>query len=406
MRFGSNFTEISIFAMSVGAFLGLGFSIDYALLLVQRFREELGRGRPCATPSRQPLDTAGRAVWVSGLTVVMSLAGADPGPAAGAAQRRDRRRAGDRERAASARCCCCRRCSPGSVPSVNRWPIGRAHDERAPSLFWQRVGELSMRHPVLAMLGCVCLARAAHRAVLRMRSAMPDSRSLARDSEVRRVDEALADAARFDPGGASAIPVIVETQGSPLEPGNLRALRSLRSPRSRRCPACEGVRSAGPRPRSRRAHARSAAAQDRRPSRPPRSSRRMTDDDAALLIARQPAIRWRSPRRRRSSRRSATIPHPGLDDEGRRARPRRWSTWCTRCATTAASPRCSSRVSNFVILLGAFRSVVVPAEGRADERALARRELRPAGLGVPGRPFRGRARLRAAPTASTRRSRW
>ena len=35
---------VSIFALNVCAFLGLGLSIDYALLLVQRFREELGAG--------------------------------------------------------------------------------------------------------------------------------------------------------------------------------------------------------------------------------------------------------------------------------------------------------------------------------------------------------------------------
>ena len=44
VRLGSNFTEIAIFALNVAAFLGLGLSIDYSLLMVQRFREELARG--------------------------------------------------------------------------------------------------------------------------------------------------------------------------------------------------------------------------------------------------------------------------------------------------------------------------------------------------------------------------
>ena len=66
--------------MSVGAFLGLGISIDYALLLVQRFREELERGRPVPEAVAATYDTAGRAVWISGLTVGLSLAALIPVP--------------------------------------------------------------------------------------------------------------------------------------------------------------------------------------------------------------------------------------------------------------------------------------------------------------------------------------
>ena len=74
MRLGAHVTEIAIFALNVGAFLGLGLSIDYSLLLVQRFREELGRGLPVRDAVANTLDTAGRAVWVSGLAVIVSLA--------------------------------------------------------------------------------------------------------------------------------------------------------------------------------------------------------------------------------------------------------------------------------------------------------------------------------------------
>ena len=55
--------------MSVGAFLGLGLSIDYSLLLVQRFREELARHAAVADAVAATLDTAGRAVWVSAIVI-------------------------------------------------------------------------------------------------------------------------------------------------------------------------------------------------------------------------------------------------------------------------------------------------------------------------------------------------
>ena len=90
---GSNFVEIAIFALNVCAFLGLGLSIDYALLMVQRFREELGAGRPVRDAVVVTLDTAGRAVWVSGIDRGGEPRRADLGAGAAAAQRRARRRA-------------------------------------------------------------------------------------------------------------------------------------------------------------------------------------------------------------------------------------------------------------------------------------------------------------------------
>ena len=74
IRWLSNFLDISVFSLNVSAFLGLGLSIDYALLTVQRFREEMPRSATPAEAVTRALDTAGRAVWVSGLTVMVSMA--------------------------------------------------------------------------------------------------------------------------------------------------------------------------------------------------------------------------------------------------------------------------------------------------------------------------------------------
>ena len=100
VRLGSNFTEIAIFALNVAAFLGLGLSIDYSLLMVQRFREELSRGLAPRAAVATALDTAGRAVFVSGLAVIVSLSVLVAGAGRHPAQRRARRRARDRDGAA------------------------------------------------------------------------------------------------------------------------------------------------------------------------------------------------------------------------------------------------------------------------------------------------------------------
>ncbi|MDO4264018.1 MAG: MMPL family transporter [Deinococcus sp.] len=67
--------EVATFAQSVVTMLGLGAGIDYALLMVSRFREELGRGRSSAGAAHTALLTAGRSVVWSGTTVMIAMAG-------------------------------------------------------------------------------------------------------------------------------------------------------------------------------------------------------------------------------------------------------------------------------------------------------------------------------------------
>ncbi|CAN5483077.1 MMPL family transporter [soil metagenome] len=64
---------VSIFAASVVTMLGLATGIDYALLMVNRFREELGEHGPHQA-ALITARTAGRAVAFSGLTVIIALA--------------------------------------------------------------------------------------------------------------------------------------------------------------------------------------------------------------------------------------------------------------------------------------------------------------------------------------------
>jgi RND superfamily putative drug exporter len=54
--------------------IGLGIAIDYSLLIVYRFREELTRGLDVDAAVLRTMETAGRAVIVSGATVAIGLA--------------------------------------------------------------------------------------------------------------------------------------------------------------------------------------------------------------------------------------------------------------------------------------------------------------------------------------------
>ena len=68
------FTGVSIFALNLITGLGLGLGIDYSLLIVNRFREELHAGKSVDEAVKRTVSTAGKTVFYSGLTIVITLA--------------------------------------------------------------------------------------------------------------------------------------------------------------------------------------------------------------------------------------------------------------------------------------------------------------------------------------------
>jgi RND superfamily putative drug exporter len=70
----TQFTDVSVFALNLITGLGLGLGIDYALLIVNRFREELARTNDVNASVVKTVNTAGRTVFFSGLTVALVLA--------------------------------------------------------------------------------------------------------------------------------------------------------------------------------------------------------------------------------------------------------------------------------------------------------------------------------------------
>ncbi|MFD9077801.1 MMPL family transporter [Streptomyces erythrochromogenes] len=74
LRIITGFTEVSVFAQNLTTALGLGLAIDYALLIVRRFREELDAGAAPGDAVARTVRTAGRTVLFSALTVAVALA--------------------------------------------------------------------------------------------------------------------------------------------------------------------------------------------------------------------------------------------------------------------------------------------------------------------------------------------
>lgn len=74
LRVLTEFTDVSIFALNITTALGLGLAVDYGLLLTSRYREELRRSGPGWEAHRRTVETAGRAVFFSGLTVAAAVA--------------------------------------------------------------------------------------------------------------------------------------------------------------------------------------------------------------------------------------------------------------------------------------------------------------------------------------------
>ncbi|MBO0680575.1 MMPL family transporter [Mycolicibacterium sp. S2-37] len=68
------FTDVSIFALNLSAALGLALAIDYTLLMISRYRDEIGDGATREAAVVTMMVTAGRTVLFSATIVALSMA--------------------------------------------------------------------------------------------------------------------------------------------------------------------------------------------------------------------------------------------------------------------------------------------------------------------------------------------
>jgi RND superfamily putative drug exporter len=74
LRVVSNFVDISVYALNFTTGMGLGLAIDYSLFMVSRYREEAARTGFGPEALRTTLQTAGRTITFSSLTIAAAVA--------------------------------------------------------------------------------------------------------------------------------------------------------------------------------------------------------------------------------------------------------------------------------------------------------------------------------------------
>jgi len=75
VTFGANFLDVATFAPTLAAMIGLGVGIDYALFVINRYRQAILIGHEPKKAATEAVETAGRAVVFAGSAVVIGLLG-------------------------------------------------------------------------------------------------------------------------------------------------------------------------------------------------------------------------------------------------------------------------------------------------------------------------------------------
>jgi len=74
LRVVASFVDLSVFALNLTTGLGLGLAIDYSLFMVSRYREESAKSGFGVDALRRTLQTAGRTIAFSSLTIAAAIA--------------------------------------------------------------------------------------------------------------------------------------------------------------------------------------------------------------------------------------------------------------------------------------------------------------------------------------------
>ena len=293
---------LSVWAMNFSMMIGLAVGIDYSLFIVSRYREEREAGAGPIDGVANTLGTAGKAVFLSALTVVFSLAAVFVVPVM-----------------------VFRSMALGMILSVvavalasltllpavlvalgDRVLVTRGHEDPdvAAESRWARITGVALRRPALTLAtGVVVLAVLAAPA-LGMRLGMPGARVVDTGHTSRDGYDTLV--AAFGPGAAA--PVLITTPASAGRPGRSDRARPVRG----------------------RGRPHGHPARGRRPGRRPRDRL-------------DPGRRLR--RRQRSSGASATASGPRFRLRASADRPRRTTTSRT-CSPAARRSRSGSSWSS------------------------------------------------------------
>ena len=244
LSFLARAVEMSIYVTNTASVIGIGVGIDYALFIVTRFRDELRHGYGVDRAVARAVATAGQAVVLSGITVIVALAGmflvevqAFSSMAIGS----------------MAVVAVAVLAAVTLLPAVLRLVGTRIDRLRIPFLggrtnvpthatstafsapdtvdvelatgFWHAWAMAVMRRPWLSLIGslAILLALAAPFAVIRL--GQPSPSMLPADAGPRRATERLAEA--FGAGVTGPVEILLETPGGAGSPANLAKIDRL-----------------------------------------------------------------------------------------------------------------------------------------------------------------------------------
>jgi RND superfamily putative drug exporter len=200
----SLFTDVSIYAINLTTALGLGLAIDYSLLIVTRYREELARGLAPDAAVVRTVETAGRTVAFSALIVAASLSALIVFPLFFL---RSFAYAGASVVLIAALGALV------SLPAllavvgtrVNSLRVFRHRPREVGTGFWHRLAGAVMRRPILIGTAVIVALLALGAPFLRVNFGLPGPESLPKGAESRVVSESLLRDFQGDSGNTFAV---------------------------------------------------------------------------------------------------------------------------------------------------------------------------------------------------------
>ncbi|MFC6018393.1 MMPL family transporter [Plantactinospora solaniradicis] len=210
----ARFTDVSVFSTNLVMALGLGLAIDYSLLMVSRFREELDAGHGVGLATIRTVESAGRTVVFSGVTVAVALLALAAFPLYSL---RSFAYAGVGVVLVAVLA------AVVTLPTllvllghrVNAWSLpGMRRGGESGSRRWAAVAERVLRRPGLVTGAVIALLVLLSLPILNIQFGNPDARVLQADVAARQATEKVQRDSGF---AAEALPVVVRGSATPAD---------------------------------------------------------------------------------------------------------------------------------------------------------------------------------------------
>jgi RND superfamily putative drug exporter len=222
----SAWISIDAFALTVATMMGLALGVDYALLMVSRFREELATGANPIDAAWSTRRTAGRTTLFAGSTLFASMVVSVlvlPGSLLLSL-------AGTAILTTAISVAVANYLVPPLLlllgPNVDRWRIGRRPDGRHPLFNRFLTAALRRPAPVAILIGVVLIALAAP--AVAIRTGPPSAQQLPTDDQARVESELITH--QMGPGWNAPFVLVASTSSGPItSTADLRHLSSFQT---------------------------------------------------------------------------------------------------------------------------------------------------------------------------------